>query len=225
MKNMKKWIAAHKKSVIITSSSVGVLVLIAVILGCMLLTTQQSFPRPEITPEDWMRQSRVVMKSMQQVMQSEPGQTLEMVLTPEDAAALLKFAVNNDQVSAMFSGKNIQAGVPWSVTYSKDGLVHASLIANTGIGSLNCIVRVSAMVSYANNAFRITPVECKVGSITIPNSIITERVLPGVLAELDNNNYVQMFHSAVESISRDDKNRLVIRYIPDNAKAFAMTLF
>ena len=222
---MKKWLSKHKVLAITLAACIMIPAAIIITLGCMLLTTTQFFPRPEITPEDWMRQSRVVMKGMQQVMQAEPGQIQEIVLAPEDAAALLKFAVNNDQISSMFSGKSTREGVLWTVTYDREGMVHAAYIAPIGIGKLGCMLRITAMVSYANNMFRITPVKCTVGSITIPNSIVTERVLPRVMAELENNQYIPMFHAAVESVSRNENGQVVIQFFPDKAKMLAMSLF
>ena len=222
---MKKWIASHKVPVISLAVCTAVILGVIITLGCMLLTTQQAFARPEILPEDWMRQSRVVMKGMQIVMRSEPGQTEKIVLDPEDVASLLKFAVNNDQIGAVFSGKELQEGVLWTVTYNKTGLIQAACIVKTGVWKFHCILRMTAMVSYADNTFRITPVECKAGSFTIPNSIVTERVLPRILEKLEENPYVQMFHGAVESISRDEKYRLVIRFWPDKAKMLVTNLF
>ena len=222
---MKKWLASHKILAFSLAACIAVILAVIITLGCMLLTTQQAFARPEILPEDWMRQSRVVMKGMQMIMQAEPGQTAEIVLAPEDAAALLKFAVNNDQIGAVFSGKEVQEGVLWTVTCNKTGLVQAACIVKTGFWKFHCILRMTAMVSYTDNTFRITPVECKAGSITIPNSIVTERIMPRILEKLEENPYIQMFHEAVESISRDENYRLVIRFYPDRAKMFAANLF
>lgn len=222
---MKKWIASHKIPLIILAACMVVIMSAVITLGCMLLTTQQFFPRPEILPDDWMRQSRIVMRGMQMVMQAEPGQIQEIVLTPEDAAALLKFAVNNDQLGSLFSGREVQSGVLWTVTYNNAGQIQAAYIAKTGLGKFNCLLRITAVVSYANDTFRVTPVECKAGSITIPNSIVAERVLPRILEKLEENNYIQLFHGAVESISRDENCQLVIRFYPDKAKMLAMSLF
>lgn len=222
---MKKWIASHKVPVISLAACIAVILGVIITLGCMLLTTQQAFDRPEILPEDWMRQSRVVMKGMQMVMQAEPGQTAEIVLAPEDVAALLKFAVNNDQIGAVFSGKEVQEGVLWTVTCNKTGLIQAACIVKTGIWKFHSILRMTAMVSYADNTFRITPVECQAGSLTIPTGIVTERIMPRLLEQLEGNPYIQMFHEAVESISRDENHQFVIRFYPDRAKMFATNLF
>ena len=222
---LKKWIKEHKTAAISILCAVVLLILFPVVIGGLTLNTQTAFPRPEITPEDWMRQSRMVMKGMQQIMQSDPSQMQEMVITPAEASTLLKFVVNNDQFGAFFSGKSVQEGVLWTAAYTDNGHVQAAYIAHTGLGKLSCILQVNAIVSYADNSFRIIPVECKAGYLVIPNSIVSKYILPKVLEALENNSYVQMFHNAVESISRDGKNRIVIRYIPENAKFIATSLF
>lgn len=220
MKNIfKNW---KRKHWIIASviASILLLPMIALgILGTMLLTTQQYFPRPEITPDDWMRQSRVVMKTMQKVLQEDPYQIMEIKLKPEEAASMLKFVVNNDQISGLFSGKGAAEGVQWTLAYDQDGRLHAAYLADTGIGSLRCLLRVTALVEYADDTFKITPLNCSAGSLTIPNSTVSEHVLPKVLEELERDSYVQSFHQAVESVKTDSKKRLIIRFIPANAKA------
>lgn len=222
---LKNGLKKHKILVIALAGGISILLLFMITLGCMTLTTQQFFPRPEITPEDWMRQSRVVMKGMQQFTQEDPTQVQKLRLAPEDVAALLKFLVNNDQIGALFSGNGAPEGVLWTITYDKQGLFHAAYLADTGVGNLRSHLRVTAQVRYENNAFEITPVDCRVGSLKIPLSMVRKHILPRVYAELEENNYIQMFHQAVESITPDHKNRLVIRYIPDHAKIFAMGLF
>ena len=222
---MKKWLASHKVPIITLAVCLAVVLTGLITLSCMLLTLRESFPRPQITPEDWMRQSRAAMKAMQLVMQAEPGRMQEIVLEPADAAALLKIAVNNDQIGTLISGRDMQGGVPWTVTCNQLGQIRGACIIPTGIRKINCILQFTVMISYANNTFRITPVECKVGSVTIPNSIITEHVLPRVQDELEKNVYIHLFHRVVESISRDEKYRIVIRFWPDKAKMLTMSLF
>lgn len=222
---LKKWIMDHK---ILTGILAALLLIpsgLVLLLGCLLLTTQTAFPRPEITPDDWMRQSKVVMKAMQQTLRAEPGSVQELKLKPADVAALLKFAVNNDQIASLFSGNSTPEGVLWTITYDKKGHLHASYLAPTGVGALACILQITARIRYENNTFLVTPLVCKAGSLTIPNQMVAQHVIPRVLAELENNPYIQMFHTAVESITTDRKDRLVIRYIPDNAKEFGKSLF
>lgn len=221
---LKKWIREHKKTAIGIFCAVDVVILFVVILGFLTLTRQTAFPRPEITPEDWMYQSRVVMKGMQQVMQAEPGVVQEMKLRPEEVAALLKFVVNNDQIGSFFSGKTAADGVRWTVTYGNDGRIHAAVLADTGLG-LRTVLSMVARVRYEEDTFTVLPLECRIGSLPIPNSLVNKHVIPRVLAELERNSYIQMFHRAVESIQQDQDNNLVIRYIPDYAKMFAQGMF
>lgn len=223
--SLKKWLKKHKILVIILAGCIMLPLILAITLGCMLLTTQQSFPRPEITPEDWMRQSRVVMKGMQQFSQEDPTQVQKLRLAPEDVAALLKFLVNNDQFGAFFSGNGAPEGVPWIVTYDKHGWFHTAYLLETGIGKFHCLLQFSYRLHYADNTFTITPLDCRVGRLRISNDMVAKYVLPRVYEELEKSNYIQMFHPAVESITTDHKSRIVIRYIPDHAKIFAMGLF
>ena len=221
---MKKWIKEHKKTAIGIFCAVDVVILLVVVLGFLTLTRQTAFPRPEITPEDWMYQSRVVMRGMQQVMQAEPGVVQEMKLRPEEVAALLKFAVNNDQIRSLFSGDAVSDGVRWTIRYGSDGKVHAALLADSGWG-LRSVVSLTVQFRYAENAFTVTPLDCRIGSLRIPNSLVSTHVIPQVLEKLEENSSIQMFHQAVESITCDEEGNLVIRYIPDYAKMFAQSMF
>ena len=78
---------------------------------------------------------------------------------------------------------------------------------------------------YAENAFTVTPLDCRIGSLRIPNSLVSTHVIPQVLEKLEENSSIQMFHQAVESITCDEEGNLVIRYIPDYAKMFAQSMF
>ena len=171
-----------------------------------------------------MYQSRVVMRGMQQVMQAEPGVVQELKLRPEEVAALLKFAVNNDQVSSLFSGETAADGVRWTVTYGKDGRIRAAVLADAALG-LRTVLSITMRFSYAGDTFTVIPLECRIGRLPIPCRLVHKHVIPRVLAELENSSAIQIFHRAVESIQQDSKNNLVIRYIPDYAKMFSRGMF
>lgn len=180
---------------------------------------QTGFPRPVITPEDWDRQSRLTMTAMQQVLdQNNTGEFASITLTPADVNTLLRFAINRDQFASLFGRrKTFDETVPWAGKYDTKGIFHLAYILR-GPGSISFTLRGSVSGRYGNNRFELEPGECRIGRLPVPKWAI-RRILPRILARLNRQKHIRLFHQTVESVLPDQEHNLIVTFRPDQARS------
>ena len=202
----------HRKACI----AAGVPLLLVTVLLALTVRFQTGFPRPELSDEDWKCQSRVVMKVMQQVLKKDSPELARITLSPKEVDVLLRFAVNADQLAAMFGrGRSGREPAQWLASYDEHGKFRFAFIA--GVGPARFILRGSSACRYGGNRFVLSPENCRVGLLPVPAWMIRP-FLPKILAEVDKNSYVQLFHQAVETIEVDPEKRLIVTYRPAVAR-------
>lgn len=197
--------------------SAAAAILIPVLLLALAVSTRTGFPRPEMTPEDWSRQSRVTMTLMQQILDRQDEKYAQITLSPRDVRALLHFAVNYDQFAAMLGRRGVpDETVQWLADYDDEGRFFLTYRVPVP-GGLSFILQGNATGRYGRNLFSLSPENCRIGRLPVPGWAIRP-FLPYILARLDRNRYVRIFHRTVETVEPDEKHNLIVTYQPDMAR-------
>ena len=178
----------------------------------------EGFPRPEITPEDWDRESRLVMAVMQQILDKNNTEEFARIkLSPEDVNTLLRFAINSDRFAGLFGRRGeFDETVQWTGTY--DGRQFHLGYVLRGPGLMRFTLRGSVSGRYGNDRFELEPENCRIGRLPVPLWAI-RRILPHVFERLNRNRHVQFFHLTVESVEPDGNSDIIVTYRPDKARS------
>ncbi len=199
----------RKKIYLFGGLAAGVLLLLTLLM--LTLTGRKSFLIPEITPEDWMRQSRLSMHVMQKVFQCRPGETAEQKLTEGDVNTLLHFAANGSRLIGVLRGTQTRRDTFWICSCRKD-VFHLEYLARYGI--LKSILSADFRLDYRENHFTVIPLQCKLGHLPIP-AACCRMIVTRLLAEPKIQERMETFHRAVEAIEyRQDKKSFYVRYYP-----------
>lgn len=197
------------------------LLLVTIPTGLVLLASGdrlEGFPRPEITPEDWDRESRLVMAVMQQILDKNNTEEFARIkLSPADVNTLLRFAINSDRFAGLFGRRGeFDETVQWTGTY--DGRQFHLGYVLRGPGSIRFTLRGSVSGRYGNDRFELEPENCRIGRLLVPTWVI-HSILPHVFERLNRNKHVQFFHLTVESVEPDGNSNLIVTYRPDKARS------
>lgn len=180
---------------------------------------REGFARPEITPEDWERQSRLTLATMQRVLDKNNTEEFARVtLSPADVNTLLRFAINSDRFAGMFGRRSeFTETAQWTGEYDGRGRFHLGYILR-GPGTIRFTLRGSVSGRYGNNRFELEPENCRIGSLPVPAWAVRS-VLPHVFDRLNRKKHVQFFHMAVETIEQDKDHNIIVTYRPAQARA------
>ena len=154
-RRIRRWI---RRGVII-----GVPVLIVAVFLFMTVTFQAGFHRPELSEEDWKCESRVLVMLMQQTMRKDAPEIGKIVLTPEEVNSLLRFAVNADQIAAIFGknrGEDTPVNTPWLGRY-ENGRFHVRFIFDPEYAPCRIMLSGSSPCRYSGNQFFLSPENCR----------------------------------------------------------------
>ncbi len=203
----------------IALSLLSLAIILPLLLCAVVFSGHPKYQVPELTPEDWAFQVRVVLREMSRIQQAKPGSLAVVTLTPAEVNSLLRTAGNGQQLNALFNpsyrGKAKEFN-DFQLSYA-NGEFDVFYAADTGYKYLfggYAVLHAKGKVQYQNNAFEINLSQAHAGGLPVSKSL-TQQELYKAVEKIDNTPEMQLFRAIVQSVTVLPDNSLKVVYRPD----------
>lgn len=203
---------------------------VMLIAGAMLLfSPHPRYPVPELQPEDWSFQARLLMREIPRLYQAKPGEIATIRLSPADVNALLRFSANGSNLMALF-GKGAN-GVPnqyqpfndFSAEYRNGEFIvaYAYPLASPVLFGGHIELRMRGKIEYRDSHPRIIPSAANAGVYPVSKELIGA-IFREQLDRQSERREMQIFRDVVKSITQEPDHSIKIAYSPFTLRKLLM---
>ncbi len=193
---------------------------VPVILTALLFSAHPRYPTPEMTADDWVFHSRIIMRELPRLRKARPEEVFTLKLYPNEVNALLRLAANGEKLLALSGvipvrSYNDMGYHDYQANYRKGQFTaeYALSAVNPMVFGGHIRLRITASADYRNGKITVTPVSASAGAYPVPLPLV-RKLISAKQPSLENRQEVRIFKSIVRSVIINPDNTVEIKYYP-----------